>query len=1208
NSVLLTTTTTITGFYAFDTLRPGTYTVSETQPSGYLDGRDTAGTPGGGTTTINDRITGITLTPGMASLNNNFGELRPASLSGRVYYDVNNSGSLDAGEPGISGVTITLTGTDDLGNLVTLTTTTDASGVYTFTNLRPGTYTVSETQPVGYFDGAESVGSAGGSIISNDVIGNVTLSAGVAATGYNFGELLTARITGFVYEDNNNNGNFETGLGESGIPGVTITLSGTDDLGNNVFLTTTTTITGFYTFDNLRPGTYTVIETQPSGYLDGRDTAGTLGGDTSLNDRIAGITLTFGAASLNNNFGELRPASLSGRVYRDDNNNGIPDTGEPGIGGVTITLTGTDDLGNPVNLTATTTVTGYYRFDNLRPGTYTVSETQPAAYNDGIDRVGTAGGILSNDQISDIVLGAGINAVNYDFGERGTFVSGIVWIDTDRDGTLDGGENGRLGGVTITLRDSLGNIVATTTTLADGSYRFDNLLPGNYTIEQTQPTGYGSSTPNTLSVTVPLTGLTDQNFGETVSTLSGYVYVDSNNNGVFDAGESGIGGVTITLTGVDANGNAVTRTTLTQADGSYRFENLLAGTYTIGETQPLIYSDGLESIGTIGGTPVGALVSNDVIGNITLPAGTDGIEYNFGELANAGLGDRVWLDRDGDGAQEPGEPGIGGVTVYLDLNNNGVRDIGEPTAVTDTNGQYFFGGLAGGTYTVRVDATTLPGGVSQTYDLDGATATPHAATASLAAGATRTDVDFGYRGTASIGDRVWLDRDGDGVQDAGEPGLSGVIVYLDLNGNGVRDADEPFAVTDAAGNYLIGGLLAGTYTVRVDASTLPSGVSATYDLDGIGTPSVVTGVTLTSGEARTDVDFGYRGTASIGDRVWNDANANGIQDARETGVSGIVVALYDSTGTLLITTTTDLNGNYLFDNLPPGTYIVGVGATPGRSISPRGAGSDSALDSDINRATRRSNPITLAIGEDRRDIDIGLYQLASVGSLVWLDRDLDGIREADEPGIGGIEVRLLRSDGTVVATQTTDANGYFMFTDVEPGEYRIAFSVPSGYYVSPFQRGNDRSIDSDADPATGLTPIFTLTPGQIDPTWFMGLSPISPTAIQLTRFSAERGAQSVVVRWETAAEYGTRGFYLERSATGSRSDAVRITDRLIPARGSVSSGARYEWNDTTAAPGTRYTYWLIEETVDGSTHIYGPATLASTTGGGYTVMLPLIVR
>jgi protocatechuate 3,4-dioxygenase beta subunit len=109
------------------------------------------------------------------------------------------------------------------------------------------------------------------------------------------GELLAARIAGFVYEDNNNDGVFDTT--ENGISGVTITLSGTDDLGNSVLLTTTTTITGFYAFDTLRPGTYTISETQPSGYLDGRDTAGTLGGDTSVNDRIASIVLPSGAAA-----------------------------------------------------------------------------------------------------------------------------------------------------------------------------------------------------------------------------------------------------------------------------------------------------------------------------------------------------------------------------------------------------------------------------------------------------------------------------------------------------------------------------------------------------------------------------------------------------------------------------------------------------------------------------------------------------------------------------------------------------------------------------------------------------------------------------------------------------------------------------------------------------------------------------------------------
>ena len=1134
--------------------------------------------------------------------------IRGNSLRGFVYVDADNDGVFDAGETPIQGVEIRLSGTDHLGNTVNLTTTTLANGSYAFTGLRPSNatgYTLTEIQPAGYRDGRDTIGTPGGAT-GNDIFSSIVLPTGVTTNGVNnnFGELLGAGISGFVYEDDDNDGVFETG--ETGISGVTITLNGTDDLGATVSLTTTTVADGSYSFTGLRPGTYTVSETQPGAYLDGRDTAGSLGGSTATNDQIAGITLASGDASVNNNFGELRPASLAGTVYRDDNNNAIPDTGEPGIGGVTITLNGTDDLGATVNLTTTTLADGTYSFTGLRPGTYTVSETQPAAYNDGLDRVGTAGGTLANDQVSNITLNAGTSAVQYDFGELGTFVSGVVWIDLDRDGALDGSETGRLAGITITLRDSGGTVVGATVTLADGSYRFDNLAAGDYSIEQTQPSGYGSSTPNTLNVLVPLTGLSNQNFGETLSTLSGAVYVDTNNNGVFDGGESGIGGVTITLTGTDATGAAVNHATLTLSDGSYSFTGLLAGNYTISETQPAIYSDGLDAVGTIGGVATGT-GGNDVTSDITLPPGSDGIRYDFGELADAGLGDRVWLDRNGDGTQDPGEPGIAGVTVYLDLDNNGALDGGEPTTTTDTNGLYFFGGLAGGTYTVRVDTTTLPGGASPTYDLDGVGATPHAASATLAAGATRTDVDFGYRGDASLGDRVWLDRNDDGAQDPGEPGLRNVIVYLDLNGNSARDAAEPFATTGADGNYLIGGLAAGTYTVRVDTTTLPGGVTATYDLDGAATPGSVTGVTLTTGQARTDVDFGYRGDASLGDRVWDDANASGIQDAGENGISGVLVELYDGAGTLILTTTTDLNGNYRFDNLPAGTYSIGVGATPGRSISPRGAGG-AAEDSDIDQGTRRSDPVALAAGEARNDLDIGLYRLASVGSLVWLDRNLDGIHTPDEPGIGGITVRLVRPDGTTVATLTTATDGTFLFSNIEPGAYRLAFTVPGGYYVSPPRRGNDSAADSDADQDTGETPLFTLIPGQTDLTWFMGLSPISPTAIQLARFSAERSATGVVISWETTAEQGTRGFYLERSTSGARSDAIRITPLLIPARGHNGAGASYTWNDATAEPGVRYSYWLVEVTASDATHIYGPATLQGTTGGPYVVTLPLVIR
>ncbi|PMP84949.1 MAG: hypothetical protein C0183_05490, partial [Roseiflexus castenholzii] len=178
-------------------------------------------------------------------------------------------------------------------------------------------------------------------------------------------------LSGFVYVDSDNDGVFDTG--ENGIGSVTITLSGTDHLGNSVLLTTTTTITGFYRFDNLYPGVYTLLETQPSGYLDGTDAIGTQGGATG-NDVLSTIVLPVDTSTNgeNNNFGEIPAAQIAGFVYEDDDNDGVFDTGENGIGGVTVTLTGTDDLGSGVLLTTTTTITGFYTFDNLRPGTYTV--------------------------------------------------------------------------------------------------------------------------------------------------------------------------------------------------------------------------------------------------------------------------------------------------------------------------------------------------------------------------------------------------------------------------------------------------------------------------------------------------------------------------------------------------------------------------------------------------------------------------------------------------------------------------------------------------------------------------------------------------------------------------------------------------------------------------------------------------------------------
>ena len=110
------------------------------------------------------------------------------SLAGRVYVDSNFSGAYDAGEPGISGVFVTLTGIDDRGQAVSLTTVTDAGGNYRFSALRPGTYALTETQPAGYLDGAETLGSLGGTL-GSDLFSNIVLRANQNGIDYNFGEI-----------------------------------------------------------------------------------------------------------------------------------------------------------------------------------------------------------------------------------------------------------------------------------------------------------------------------------------------------------------------------------------------------------------------------------------------------------------------------------------------------------------------------------------------------------------------------------------------------------------------------------------------------------------------------------------------------------------------------------------------------------------------------------------------------------------------------------------------------------------------------------------------------------------------------------------------------------------------------------------------------------------------------------------------------------
>lgn len=396
-------------------LGAGNYTVVEvTPPSGYLPGQSTSGNVTPMPHSVGNTSIPVTLVNGTPSTNNNFASVQPSTVAGYVYLDSNDNGVKDPSESGIASATVNLTGTNDLGATVNLTTTTAVDGSYSFSSLRPGDYSLQEVAPSGYLAGKDSVGTQGGTL-GNLAINNFVITPGAQGANNNFGHVQAASLSGYVYSDANNNGSMDPG--EFGIAGVAVKLTGTDDLGNAVSQSAVTAADGSYNFQNLRPGTYTIVKVPPSGYLEGKDAVGSLGGTGTVQDQLAGIAAGSGAVGTGYNFGELTPGSLSGYVYLDKAKRGVRVSGDPGIKGTTIILTGVDNMGNAVHEVQTTLADGSYSFNNLRPGTYTIQEVQPTGYLPGKADIGTQGGTVGSGQLTNIQLAAGIAGTDNDFGE-----------------------------------------------------------------------------------------------------------------------------------------------------------------------------------------------------------------------------------------------------------------------------------------------------------------------------------------------------------------------------------------------------------------------------------------------------------------------------------------------------------------------------------------------------------------------------------------------------------------------------------------------------------------------------------------------------------------------------------------------------------------------------------------------------------------------
>jgi uncharacterized protein (DUF2141 family) len=983
NGTMRTTTTAGNGFYSFADVAPGTYTVQETDPDGYVS------------TTPNSRAVSVA-SGGSATAN--FGDQQAGTVSGVVFNDLNGNGAQDAGEVGIGGVVVKLI------NGTTRTTTTAGNGFYSFADVASGAYTVQETDPEGYVSTTPNSRA-------------VSVASGGSATA-NFGDQQAGTVSGVVFNDLNGNGTQDAG--EVGIGGIQVALvDGTTRL-------VTTAGDGSYVFAGVTPGAYTVQETDPPGFV-----------STTLN-AVAVSVAPGGSATAN--FGDQPAATISGVAFNDLTGNGVQDAGEAGLGGIAVTLR----RAGAIVVTTTTAGNGSYVFTDLTLGQYQVCATALAGFvpttptcreltlgaggsataNFGFQETGSVSGTAFNDlngngsreageagigsvlielrqggitvnstttsgdgayilsglipgqyelcaitpagfapttpTCRDVLLSPGSSAsANFGFRQQGT-ISGMVFNDINGNGVFDAGELG-IGGATIQLWDSLGQVVTTTTTSGDGAYIFENVAPGDYGVIELNPPGFVSTSSDWVRVTLAANGSATANFGDQrTGTVSGIVFEDRNGNGIRDSSEPGIGGVAIALD------SAITTTTA--GNGIYLFSDIAPGNHTVTESDPAGYTS----------------VTPNSVNIFIFPGGSSGA--NFGDQRVGTVSGVVYDDLNGNGVQDAGEPGLGGVLVELRQDHTAVI-----STTTNADGSYQFTSVTPGSYTV---AETDPVGYTSV--------TPNEQFISLGSGGAAT-VNFGDRRISAVSGVVFDDANGNSVRDAGEAGLGGVTVML------VSETVTRTVTSEADGTYIFHGVAPGNYTV---IETDPAGYVST-------TPNHRAVVITAGGSA--SANFGDQRAGTVSGVVFDDLNVNGVRDAGERGLAGVVVALVNGT---TVTATTVSDGSYVFSDVPPGSYVV-VETDPAGHVS----------------TTPNNRPVVVATGGSAT-ASFGDQRSGTVSGVKYDDVNGNGFQDGGEAGIGGVLVTLTNGSSR---TTTTAGNGSYQFRDVVPGTYVVEVIEPPGY-------------------------------------------------------------------------------------------------------------------------------------------------------------------
>jgi len=452
-------------------------------------------------------------------------------------------------------------------------------------------------------------------------------------------------------------------------------------------------------------------------------------------------------------------------------------------------------------------------------------------------------------------------------------------------------------------------------------------------------------------------------------------------------------------------------------------------------------------------------------------------------------------------------------------------------------------------------------------------------------------------GLTSLGDRVWNDLNGNGLQDSGEPGIENVIVKL-YNGDGFL---QDLVATGSDGNYLFDRLNPGVYYIEFD---LPAGFDPTIpylgnnteldsDIDGSNGPNTTTKITLTPGENNLSIDAGIHECQPLGEYVWFDKNMNNTFDrTTENGINGLIVDLYRNIDGVWVYWDRDWTGihpnkasedGYFKFCVPPGEYYIDFDVPPTGMVPVRPGVGDERNDSDLDDGNGEytTSTFTVVAGEDNCDIGAGFYTMGSIGDIVWLDSNTDGVRSSNEAPMSGVLVEAYDIHNDLVGSAVTDEDGRYMVDYLRQEDYYLKFYPPEGYTLTTPNAIVNDAEDSDVDHSNGenTTGYYEAGPAIHIPNVDAGMVIGVALPVDLTEFDGSYRQDYIYLNWETAAEINTEYFLVERRF---HTEDIFNTIARQPAKGSASS---YNINDYDVDDSGVYYYRLRSIDRDGSEEV-----------------------